>query len=298
MIVQNKYTYIVRGFTRYMAVLLILFLFVACGKQAAEPNKEDWIALFNGANYEDWTPKFTGNELGVNYKDRFVYKDSLLSVRYAKTDSFKGNFGHLYYKDKFSYYKLRANYRFIGEQMTNGPAWAFRNNGLMLHCQEPATLGLDQDFPISLELQLLGGDGTHERTTANLCTPGTNVVMADSLITEHCINATSKTYHGDQWVTVEALVLGDSLVQHIMEGQVVFEFTSPTIGGGNISGYKESAYREGTPLKEGYISIQAETHPIDFKSIELLNLCGCMDKNAKNYKSYYIKADNTTCIYN
>ena len=286
-----------RAYVPAALLLLIFLLILSCSEEPKTADQEEWVAMFNGANYADWTPKFAGYELGVNHKNRFVYQDSLLSVRYAQTDTFKGNFGHLYYKQKFSHYKLRATYRFVGEQMTNGPAWAFRNNGLMLHCQEPATLGLDQDFPISLELQLLGGDGTHERTTANLCTPGTNVVLNDSLFTTHCVNSTSKTYHGDQWVTAEALVLGDSLVQHIMDGEVVLEFKSPTIGGGNISGYNESAYEEGKPLKEGYISIQAESHPIDFKSIEVLNLCGCMDEKAKNYKSYYIKAANTTCIY-
>jgi hypothetical protein len=277
--------------------IIALLALNACEQTPKHNNEEEWISLFDGSNYEDWTPKFAGSELGVNYKNRFVYKDSLLSVRYTEIDTFKGNFGHLYYKNKFSHYKLRAKYRFVGEQMTGGPGWAFRNNGLMLHCQEPATLGLDQDFPISLELQLLGGGGTDDRTTANLCTPGTNVVMGDSLFTPHCISSISKTYHGDQWVEVEALVLGDSLVQHIMEGQVVLEFKKPTIGGGNVGGYIESAYAEGTPLKEGYISIQAETHPIDFKSMELLNLCGCMDEKAKNYKEYYIKADNSTCMY-
>ena len=269
----------------------------ACKPAVEHDSTEEWISLFDGANYDAWTPKFAGYELGVNHKNRFVYKDSLLSVRYMEQDTFKGNFGHLYYKDKFSHYKLRATYRFVGEQMTNGPGWAFRNNGLMLHCQDPATVGLDQDFPISLEMQLLGGDGTNDRSTLNLCTPGTNVVMGDTLFSPHCINSISKTYHGDRWVDVEALVLGDSLVRHIIEGEVVLEFNKPTIGGGNISGYKESAYKEGEPITEGYISIQAETHPIDFKSIELLDLCGCMDKKAKNYKSYYVKADNSKCIY-
>ncbi len=286
-----------RSFAIMISTMVTIVLCISCGEESNEPEKEEWASLFNGANYDDWTPKFAGYELGVNHKNRFVYEDSLLSVRYIKTDSFKGNFGHLFYKDKFSHYKLRATYRFAREQMTDGPAWAIRNNGLMLHCQEPETMGLNQDFPISLELQLLGGDGTNDRTTANLCTPGTNVVMGDSLFTPHCINSDSKTYPGDQWVTVEALVLGDSIVQHIMEGQVVLEFNKPTIGGGNISGYQESAYQEGKPLKEGYISIQAETAPIDFKSIDILNLCGCMDEKAKNYKSYYVKADNETCVY-
>ncbi len=282
---------------RFITIGLILLLGVSCGEKPTDPNKEEWVALFNGANYEDWTPKFKGSELGENYKDRFVYKDSLLSVRYAEQDSFIGNFGHLFYKKKFSHYKLKAKYRFVGEQMKNGPGWAVRNNGLMLHCQDPATIGLEQDFPISLELQLLGGDGTNARNTANLCTPGTNVMMGDTLFTPHCINSNSKTYHGDQWVEVEALVLGDSLIQHIMDGQVVLEFNKPTIGGGNVEGYEESAFQEGKALKDGYISIQAETAPIDFKSIELLDLCGCMDKTAKNYKSYYVKADNSTCLY-
>lgn len=277
--------------------LMLAIAFSGCKQSTIDPNKEEWISLFDGSNIDNWTPKFKGSELGVNYKNRFRVKDSLLSVRYAAIDTFNEDFGHLYYKDKFSHYKLRAKYRFVGEQQTGGPGWAIRNNGLMLHCQEPSTIGLDQDFPISLELQLLGGDGVHKRTNANLCTPGTNVILNDSLFTPHCVNSTSKTYPGDQWVEVEALVLGDSLIQHILENKVVMEYRKPTIGGGAISGYKESAYREGAPIKEGYISIQAETAPIDFKSIELLNLCGCMDKKAKNYKSYYVKADNSTCEY-
>jgi len=289
--------YMAKVHLRFITISIMLLLGISCGEKPTDPNKEEWVALFNGSNYEDWTPKFKSQELGENYKDRFVYKDSLLSVRYSETDSFTGNFGHLFYKKKFSHYKLRAKYRFVGDQMKNGPGWAVRNNGLMLHCQDPKTLGLDQDFPISLELQLLGGDGTNARSTANLCTPGTNVMMGDTLFTPHCINSNSKTYHGDQWVEVEALVLGDSLVQHIMEGQVVLEFTKPTIGGGNVEGYQESVFQEGKPLKDGYISIQAETAPIDFKSIELLDLCGCMDETAKNYKSYYVKADNSTCLY-
>lgn len=281
----------------FLLVLVGATLLNACQSGSEDPDGEEWIALFDGSGMQDWTPKFAGYELGVNHKDRFVFKDSLLSVRYAEKDSFQGNFGHLYYKQRYSHYRLKAKYRFVGEQMAGGPGWAFRNNGLMLHCQDPKTIGLEQDFPISLELQLLGGDGENARPNANLCTPGTNVVLNDSLFIPHCIGSSSGTYHGDKWVEVEALVLGDSLIQHILDGQVVMEYKKPTIGGGAISGYTESAYQEGAALKDGYISIQAETHPIDFKSIELLNLCGCTDKKAKNYKSYYVKSDNSTCVY-
>lgn len=287
------------SYLRLAVFILVTALLLTACKQPTDDtsDKEEWITLFDGSNMKQWTPKFAGYKLGENYKNRFQVKDSLLSVRYAEKDTFKNDFGHLYYNKKFSHYRLKAIYRFVGNQQTNGPGWAVRNNGLMLHCQDPKTLGLDQDFPISLELQLLGGDGEHERTNANLCTPGTNVVLGDSLFTPHCISSTSKTYPGDQWVEVEALVLGDSLIQHILDDKVVMEYRNPTMGGGNVGGYQEAVYIEGKPVKEGYISIQAETHPIDFKSIELLNLCGCMDKEAKNYKSYYVKADNTTCVY-
>ncbi len=196
---------------------------MACSTDKDDPDREEWISIFDGSNFSGWTPKFTGYALGENYKNTFRFEDSLLSVRYTANDSFSGNFGHLFYKDSFSFYRIRAEYRFVGEQQTNGPGWAFRNNGLMLHSQDPATMGLHQDFPISLELQMLGGDGSSERTNANLCTPGTNVVMGDTLFTPHCVNSISKTYHGDQWVKVEALVLGDSLIQHILEDEVVIE---------------------------------------------------------------------------
>lgn len=270
---------------------------MACSTDQNDPDKEEWISIFDGSNYKDWTPKFTGYALGENYKNTFRYEDSLLSVRYTAKDSFSGNFGHLFYKDSFSFYRIQAEYRFVGEQQTDGPGWAFRNNGLMLHSQDPATMGLHQDFPISLELQMLGGDGSSERTNANLCTPGTNVVMGDTLFTPHCVNSVSKTYHGDQWVKVEALVLGDSLIQHILEDEVVIEYCKPTMGGGEVSGYSDSIYKPGAPVSTGFIAIQSESHPIDFRKIEVLNLCGCMDKKAKNYKSYYVKADNSRCRY-
>lgn len=282
---------------RLVILIAVVGLTAQCASKEHDPDKETWLRLFDGANYADWTPKFKGFEPGINYKDRFVFKDSLLSVRYAQNDSFAGNFGHLFYKSPFSHYRLKAVYRFVGDQQEGGPGWAFRNNGLMLHCQSAESMGIGQDFPISLELQLLGGNGRDPRTNANLCTPGTNVVMNDSLFTPHCVNSSSSTYHGDRWVEVEALVLGDSLIQHILDSKVVMEYSKPTIGGGDISGYSDSAYREGVAIRGGYISIQAETHPIDFKSIDLLDLCGCTDPKARNYKSYYVKADNTRCIY-
>jgi len=275
--------------------LFLLLSFISCKDSHKEdPNKEVWVDLFNGENLDNWTPKFSNNTLGVNYNNRFQVSDSLLNVVYEVQDSFVGNFGHLYYKDKFSHYKLRATYRFHGEQQTNGPAWAYRNNGLMLHCQDPKTIAIDQDFPLCLEAQLLGGNGADERTTGNLCTPHTHVTMGSEIEKTHCVNSNSKTYHGDGWQEAEVLVLGDSLIQHFMEGEVVIEYHSPIV---DVSLLGETSFIDGSKVDDGYISIQAETAPISFKSIQLLDLCGCMDEKSTNYKSYYTKSDPSKCIF-
>jgi hypothetical protein len=149
----------------------------------------------------------------------------------------------------------------------------------------------DQDFPISLEGQFLGGLGEGPRPTANLCTPGTNVHMADTLFTPHCINSQSQTYDGDVWVSVEFVVLGDSVVNHWVESEKVLEFTRPEVGGGNVSNYDSLSKLDGEALGEGFISLQSESHPIEFRKVELLNLKGCKDPNAKNYKSYFVVHD-------
>jgi len=254
-----------------------------------------WLQLFNGRDLADWMPKFAKHDLGENFRNTFRVEEGLLKVRYDQWPKFDGEFGHLFYKDPFSYYLLAAEYRFVGEQVPGGPSWAIRNNGLMLHSPSPRTMPRDQDFPISLEIQLLGGLGKGPRTTANLCTPGTNVVMDGKLYTPHCTNSTSQTYDGDQWVRVEVLVHGDELVRHMIDGKTVLEYTKPQIGGGSVSNFDPAVKVDGTLLTGGYISIQAETAPIDFRKIELLNLEGCMDPAASSYKSYFVKSNPAMC---
>ncbi len=121
----------------------------------------------------------------------------------TSTPSSSGKFGHLFYKTPFSHYRLRIEYRFVGDQCPGGPSWAFRNSGVMIHGQPPESMRKDQEFPVSIEVQFLGGNGRDKRPTANVCTPGTNIVMGGKLITQHCTDSKAKTYHGDQWVTVE-----------------------------------------------------------------------------------------------
>ncbi len=287
--------------TRITRVLVLALAGIAlfAARAQNDPNQKDWLQLFNGRNLGDWIPKFARHDLGENFNETFRVEDGLLKVRYDKWTAFNGEFGHLFYKQPFSYYLIAAEYRFVGEQLpVVGPkfAWARRNNGLMLHAPDPKTMLKDQDFPISIEVQLLGGLGDGKpRTTANLCTPGTHVVLKGALHTPHCTNSTSQTYEGDQWVRVEVLVHGDELVRHLMDGQTVLEYTKPQMGGGSASPVDPAVKIDGTPLTGGYISIQAETAPIDFRKIELLNLEGCTDPKAGNYKAYLVKSNPSMC---
>jgi hypothetical protein len=258
----------------------------------------DWIQMFNGKNLSGWDIKFAKHELNENYLNTFRVEDGLLKVRYDQWTAFNGEFGHLFYKQPFSYYLVAVEYRFVGNQVTgagNALAWALRNNGIMIHGQSAESMGLNQDFPISLEVQLLGGLGRGARSTGNLCTPGTNVHFGDTLITRHCTNSTSKTYDGDQWVRVEALVLGDSLIKHIVNGDTVLTYRKPEMGGGSANNTKPGVLVNGKAIAEGSISLQAETAEIDFRKVELLNLTGCMDPKAKNYRRYYVKSDPGSC---
>ncbi len=280
-----------------LLVSLLLFSISLNSISQDTAGKEEWVQLFNGENLDGWDLKIRGSELNENYKNTFGVKDGLLSVNYDEYSGFQEEFGHIFYNTPYSYYRILVEYRFIGDQVPNGPGWAYRNNGIMLHSQSAKSMGLDQDFPYSIEVQLLGGNGKDKRTNANLCTPGTNVVMDGKLFTPHCVNSNSKTYHGDQWVTVEVLVLGDSLIQHIINGETVIEYTKPQIGGGNVSGYEGNEMHDGTLLTSGYIALQAESHPTQFRKVELLNLEGCTDPKARNYKSYYVKTKNSLCRY-
>lgn len=247
----------------------------ACTNTARQPQEEpQWIQLFNGKDLNDWTVKIAKHEVGENFANTFRVEDGLLKVRYDGYDDFDFQYGHLHYNTPYSAYLLRVEYRFTGEQAPGGEGWAWRNSGVMLHGQDPRTMLKDQDFPISIEGQLLGGDGANERTTSNLCTPGTNVLMEvdGEVFTPHCTNSRSKTYHGDQWVTAEFLVLADSVIHHILEGDTVLTYFKPQIGGGTVNNYDPAVKQDGKILTGGYISLQSESHPIDFRKVELLDL--------------------------
>lgn len=259
---------------------VLLFLIPVLSFSQKKPGQGKWLKLFNGKDLKDWRIKIRNHKLNENYNNTFRAEDGLLKVRYNEYDNFNEQYGHIFYKKKFSAYLLVMEYRFTGEQVKGGPGWAVRNNGAMLHCQSPESMELDQDFPISLEEQLLGGNGKDERTTANLCTPGTNVVLKKKLFMPHCTNSTSKTFHGDVWVHVEALVLGDSIIKHIVDSDTVLVYEKPQYDGKD-KWVKKAGLKDGGLISEGHISFQAESHPCDFRKIELFDLQPYMNNQKK-----------------
>ncbi len=261
-----------------IAFILVTTLLTLPGCQlppnsSAQNNAPQWIPLFNGENLDGWTPKFSGHELGDNYKNTFQVRDGILTVDYSQYENFNGKFGHLFYEKEFSNYDLRVEYRFTGEQVPGGPGWAFRNNGIMLHGQTPETMRLDQDFPVSIEVQMLGGSGEGERPTGNLCTPGTHVVMNEELVKRHCINSNSVTIQDDQWVTLDIEVRAGVSITHKINGQTVLEYQQPQLDPNDPDARAWLERRGGDwLLTQGTISLQAESHPTEFRSIEIMEL--------------------------
>ena len=246
----------------------LALLLISCS--VSDSDKEEWQSIFNGENLDGWTIKMTGYPHGENFNNTFRVENGILKVSYENYERFSGEFGHIFYDGNLSSYKLRLKYRFTGDQVPDGPEWGYRNSGVMVHSQSPESMLIDQNFPVSIEAQFLGGDGETERTTLNVCTPGTNIIMNGELITRHCTNSSSETYHGDVWVSTEIVVFADSLIHHIVEGDTVITYQSPQIDGNDLpDGFP---LQDGTLLDAGYISLQAESHPVEFKDIEILRI--------------------------
>lgn len=279
-------------------IISTLLLFCTVTDSSAQ-NESDWKTLFNGKNLEGWTTKIHHYEVDDNYGDTFRVEDGIIKVRYDKyKGDFNDRFAHLYYDEPYSYFHLYMEYRFMGEVHPGAPVFVKKNSGVMFHSQDPRTILKEQNWPISVEMQFLAGiEEGKERPTGNMCSPGTDVEYEGKIDPRHCISSSSKTYFGDQWVKAELIVRGDSLVTHIIDGETVLEYTKPRIGGGVVSGHDPKMKPDGQLLKEGYIALQSEGQPIDFRNIKIKNLKGCMDPKASNYRKYYVKSDADSCEY-
>ena len=235
------------------------------------PEDNNWEYLFNGKNLDGWEIKIRNHELGDNFNNTFKVKDGSLKVSYENYESFDNKLGHIFYtKKKFKNYRLSLDYKFSGSHLNGAPGWSIKNSGIMLHCQNPSTMLIDQEFPISAEAQLLGGLGDGDRSTANICSPGTDVDINGKKAEYHCINSSSKTYNNDDWVNVEVIVYSDSIIHHLVEGDTVLTYSNLRVGGGEIP--ENYVSKKGQVLDEGYISLQSEGHPVEFREIKIKEL--------------------------
>lgn len=253
-------------------VMFILLLF-ACSTPKEKHVDEQWIDLFNGRDLNDWIVKIHHHDVGVNFGNTFRVEDNMIKVRYDQYDDFNDQFAHLYYKQPFSSFHLTYEYHFTGTLQKGAPEYTLLNSGVMFHSQDPRTMPKEQNWPISVEMQLLAGLGDGQpRPTGNMCSPGTEIEYEGGLYDGHCLNSSSKTYTADQWIHAELIVYSDSLIMHVIEGDTVLRYSKPSMGGGVVNGYDTTYWKPGTPLKSGYIALQSEGQPIDFRNIRLKRL--------------------------
>lgn len=259
---------------RRIAYLLAVFLMLTGCTPGKKNNSEGtWIKLFNGLDLNDWIVKVHHHDVDVNFGNTFRAEDGMIKVRYDQYEEFNDQFSHLYYKKPFSHFHLKLEYRFVGELQKGAPEYTLLNSGVMFHSQDPKTILKEQNWPISVEMQFLAGLGDgNPRPTGNMCSPGTEIVYQGELYDGHCLNSTSKTFDKDEWVRAELIVLGDSLVTHLINGDTVLQYSQPTLGGGVVLGYDSAIWQVGKALTSGYIALQSEGQPIDFRNIELMDL--------------------------
>jgi hypothetical protein len=253
--------------------LAFVLVVISCNSKVKTTDEENWQTLFNGKNLDNWVVKIHHHEVGDNYANTFRVKDSAIQVNYDGYDDFDERYGHLFYKEPFSSYHLKFEYRFTDQWLEDAPSYTFRNSGVMFHSQDPNTILKEQDWPISVEYQMLAdaGDGK-PRPTGNMCSPGTEVFYEGEMDPRHCVNSSSETYKWDEWIKAELIVYKDSLVIHRVNGVKVLEYTRPQIGGGVVNGYDPAIKVDGKSLTEGYIALQAEGQGVEFKEIKIKKL--------------------------
>jgi len=266
---------------RNILVLLIAVFFSFIQNAESQPNQArqiksaisqdgEWISLFNGKDLEGWTLKVTGSKCGENPLNGFRVDDGILKIDYSKFDKFNGRFGHLFYKEKLSSYILHVEYRFVGEMLPDAPSYCYRNSGVMVHSQSPESVDVDQNWPVSVEVQMLGSTDSIKQTTANFCTPGTTVYYKDQPTNEHCISSSSKNFFDGEWVNLDIIVDGGKTITNIVNGDTVLVCSKPQIGGYLLP--KNYPLPEGTLLEDGYIALQSEGQPLEFRRVDLKKL--------------------------
>ncbi|AYB35579.1 DUF1080 domain-containing protein [Chryseolinea soli] len=248
---------------------MIVSIIALASCYSSEP-ADEWRNLFNGSDISNWIVKINHHPVGDNYGETFRVEEGMIKVRYDHYKKFDGQFGHLYYKSPFSKFHLSLEYQFIGQVRDDAPANTALNSGVMFHAQDPRTMNVDQGWPICVEMQFLAEleDG-QPRPTGNMCSPGTEILFNGKRYESHCLDSSSPSYKPGTWVKADLIVLGDSLITHLINGDTVLQYSKPTIGGGSVEEYNTSEWQPGKALKSGFIALQSEGQPINFRNIKI-----------------------------
>ncbi len=258
----------------FMKSLFVAFITLCASFTATAVDEAKWIPLFNGKDLTGWTIKIAKRPLGENFANTFRVEDGILKVSYDGYDKFDQQYGHLFTNNAYSHYILRMEYRFAGKMMPDAPSYVNLNSGVMLHAQPPQSMRFDQGFPASLEMQFLADEGKGERSTANLCTPGTHVEMGGQLITKHIVKSNAPTFPPEEWVRVEVEVRGNDEIIHRINGLEVLRYQRPQLDPKNNNAPATDLLEAGgnLMLSYGHIALQAEGQPVWFRKIELMSL--------------------------
>ncbi|WP_153796771.1 3-keto-disaccharide hydrolase [Foetidibacter luteolus] len=255
---------------------LLLFILVSLtlsfysrpgGTTLKQPEK--WVSLLNGKDLTGWTPKITGYAAGENFGNTFRIEDGLLKIRYDAYGSFNKRFGALHYNRKLTSYRLRVEYRFTGDTIAGAPVWGFKDGGIQYYGQSLESMGVDQPFPVSLEFNLHGGNGSQERPTGEVCANGIYFFMNGSRNTSYCtLPVVQKTFHGGEWITAE-IDIHDGKITHYINGEEIISFNNPMYDTAHAI-TKTLVKGPDYAVKDGYLSIQSNSHPMDFRKIEIM----------------------------
>ncbi len=248
---------------------LIIYSFQVGTIGTKEAHAKKWVSLFNGRNLHGWVPKFAGFAAGVNFGNTFRVENGILSTRYNQYDSFRNRFGALYFDKKFTNYRLKVEYRFAEPLTPGAPAWGFQDGGIQYHCQAPTTVARDQPFPVCLEYNILGGTGKADRPSGEICCSGMYVFIDGQRNTSYCTPPTVKrTVPGEDWVTAE-IEVRDGKITHYINGEAVLSFENPHYDFTHPIG-KTFIINGNDVVRDGYISLQSNSHPMDFRKVEIM----------------------------
>ena len=246
-------------------MVAVAALVAACGGPASGPAEPAWTPIFDGETLDGWTAKIAGYPLGENFGDTYRVEDGAIAARFdAYGDDYADRYGNLIYETPYRHYRLRLEYRFTGEQVPGGEDWAYRNSGVLYHMQPPETIALDAGFPVSLEAQFLA-EGAHAPTTGNMCSIETSVAVDGARRHEHCLGGDVAARPMGEWVRFELEAAPGGVFRHHIDGELAFAFTDPL--------YDEAhPWADGMAVTGGHFALQAESHPVEFRNIEILVL--------------------------